>query len=87
MTDKEIKEVFFKMTRTPDGRVLYGYQNLDEAVSRYKYFREWLKKEIPDFTEEEIIKYYKKNNQLKKLFEWSGHEEFLKVLEIYKNKD
>jgi hypothetical protein len=81
MTDKEIKEMLFKMTRFPDGRVLHGYQDLDESVRRYKHFKEWLKEEIPDFTEEEIIKYYKKSNQLKRLFDWSSHQEFLKILE------
>lgn len=81
MTEEEIKEMFFKMTRTKDGRVLHGFQDLDEVVSRYKYFREWLREEIPDFTEEEIIKYYKKRSQIKRLFDWSGLQEFLEVLE------
>jgi ADP-dependent phosphofructokinase/glucokinase len=81
MKDEEIKEMLFKMTRTTDGRVLHGYQDLDEAVRRYKYFKEWLKIEIPDFTEEEIVKYWRKHSQIKKVFDWSGADEFLRILE------
>lgn len=81
MTDEDIKEMLFKMTRTTCGRVLNGYQDLDESLQRYKYFKEWLKTEIPDFSTEEIIKYYKKMYQIKRLFDFSGHGEFLTLLE------
>ena len=81
MADKDIKEMLFKMTRTTCGKVLHGYQDLDNSLQRYKYFKEWLKTEIPDFTESEIVKYYFNQYQLKRLFDWSDHELFLKILE------
>ena len=81
MTDKDIKEMLFKMTRTTCGKISHGYQDLNESLQRYKDFKEWLKTEIPDFTESEIVKYYFNQYQLKRLFDWSGHELFLKILE------
>lgn len=86
MTDQEIKQKFHDLTRTKDRRILHGFDNLDEVLSRYNDFKLWLKETCPDFTEEEIIKFYRKSSQIKNIYSWYGLSEFLSVLEL-ENKD
>ena len=82
MTDQEIKQKFHNSTRTKDGKVLNGFDDLDEVLERYKYFKLWLKETCPDFTEEEIIKFHRKSSQIKNIYSWHNVSEFLSVLEL-----
>jgi hypothetical protein len=73
-TSKEGKKSLFADIGSPDN-------NYSSFKSRYSLFKDWIKDEIPNFTSEEIIKYHKYNQEIKKVRNWYAFDRMLTILE------
>jgi|GEM_PF-4549337 hypothetical protein len=78
---KSLDDLIIKMGTTKDGYKISGVGEPDDFKSRMKYFKEFLKKELPEFTEEDILKFDKHFQKFRKIYEWYGAEYFLTAME------
>lgn len=78
---KSLDDLITKMGTTKDGYKIIGVGEPDDFKSRLKYFKEFLKKELPEFTEEDILKFDKHFQKFRKIYEWYGVEYFLTAME------
>lgn len=78
---KSLDDLITKMGTTKDGYKISGVGEPDDFKSRLKYFKEFLKKELPEFSEEEILKFDKHFHKFRKIYEWYGSEYFLNAME------
>lgn len=49
---------------------------------RYEMFKEIIKRDIPELTTEEIIKFHKYFHKFKEIYNWNGFDLMLRILEI-----
>lgn len=78
---KSLDDLITKMGTTKDGCKNIGVGEPDDFKSRLRYFKEFLKKELPDFTEEDILKFDKHFQKFRKIYNWNGCEYFLVAIE------
>jgi len=78
---KSLDDLINKMGTTKDGYKINGVGEPDDFKSRFKYFKEFLKRELPEFTEEDILKFDKHFQKFRKIYEWCGAEYFLTAME------
>lgn len=78
---KSLDDLIIKMGTTKDGYKLSEVGEPNEFKSRFNYFKEHLKTEIPELTEEEILKFDKYYHKFKSVFVWYGAQYFLTALE------
>lgn len=78
---KSLDDLIIKMGTTKDGYKLSEVGSPSEFKLRFKHFKEHLKKEIPELTEEEILKFDKYYHKFKSVFVWHGAQYFLAALE------
>jgi hypothetical protein len=78
---KSLDDLITKMGTTKDGYKISGVGEPDDFKSRMKYFKEFLKRELPEFTEEEVLKLDKNFQKFRKIYEWYGAEYFLTAME------
>jgi hypothetical protein len=78
---KSLDDLITKMGTTKDGYKISGVGEPDDFKSRLKYFKEFLKKELPEFSEEEVLKFDKHFQKFRKIYEWYGAEYFLNAME------
>ena len=69
---KSLDDLITKMNNTGDP---------DDFKLRLKHFKEFLKKELPEFSEKEILKYDRHLQKLRKIYDWKGAENFLIAIE------
>jgi len=78
---KSLDDLITKMGTTKDGYKISGVGEPDGFKSRLKSFKEFLKKELPEFTEEDILKFDKHFQKFRKIYEWDGAGYFLNAME------
>jgi len=78
---KSLDDLITKMGTTKDGYKNIGVGEPDDFKSRLSYFKEFLKKELPEFTEEDILKFDKHFQKFRKIYGWHGAEYFLIAME------
>ena len=78
---KSLDDLITKMGTTKDGYKISGVGEPDDFKSRLKYFKEFLKKDLPEFSEEEVLKFDKHFQKFRKIYEWYGAEYFLNAIE------
>lgn len=78
---KSLDDLITKMGTTKDGYKISGVGELDDFKSRMKYFKEFLKKELPEFSDEDILKFDKHFQKFRKIYEWYSVEYFLTAME------
>lgn len=78
---KSLDDLIIKMGTTKDGYKTNGVGEPDDFKSRMEGFKEFLKKELPEFTEEDILKFDKHFQKFRKIYEWYGAEYFLTIME------
>ena len=78
---KSLDDLITKMGTTKDGYKISGVGEPDDFKSRMKYFKEFLKMELPEFTEEDVLKFDKHFQKFRKIYEWYGAEYFLTAME------
>lgn len=78
---KSLDDLIVKMGTTKDGYKISDVGEPDDFKSRMKYFKEFLKRELPEFTEEDILKFDKHFQKFRKIYEWRGAEYFLTAME------
>jgi hypothetical protein len=78
---KSLDDLITKMGTTKDGYKISGVGEPDDFKSRMKYFKEFLKEELPEFTEEDVLKFDKHFQKFRKIYEWYGAEYFLTAME------
>jgi hypothetical protein len=84
---KNFDELIIKMGETPSGQKISEVVDTEEFKRRLNAFRSFLKEELSDFSEEEILKNYKSLEEFKKMMEWSGHHYLMAVIEFIANRD
>ena len=78
---KSLDDLITKMGTTNDGYKISGVGEHDNFNSRLKYFKEFLKRELPEFSEVEVLKFDKHFQKFKKIYEWYGSEYLLTAME------
>lgn len=78
---KSLDDLITKMGTTKDGHKISGVGEPEDFKSRLKYFKEFLKKELPEFTEKDILKFDKHFQKFKKIYGWHGVDYFLTAME------
>lgn len=78
---KSLDDLITQMGTNKDGCKNIGVGEPDDFKSRLRYFKEFLKKELPEFTEEDILKFDKHFQKFRKIYEWYGAEYFLTAME------
>lgn len=78
---KSLDDLITKMGTTKDGYKISGVGEPDDFKARFKYFKEFLKKELPEFSVEDILKFDKHFQKFRKIYEWYGAEYFLNAME------
>ena len=78
---KSLDDLITKMSTTKDGYEICCIGEPDDFKLRFRYFKEFLKKEIPELTEKEILKFDKHFQKFKRIYEWYGVEYFLTAME------
>ena len=78
---KSLDDLIIKMGTTKDGYKISGVGEPNDFKSRLVYFKEYLKKELPEFTEEDILKFDKHFQKFRNIYEWYGAEYFLTAME------
>ena len=56
-------------------------KDVDKFKLRFEYFKDFLKTELPELTEEEILKFDKYFYDFQKIYEWYNIENLLTALE------
>lgn len=78
---KSLDDLIIKMRTTKNGNIVSSIEEPNIFKSRLKHFKQFLKKELPEFSEQEILKFDKYFYKLKKIYEWRDIEYFLAVIE------
>ena len=78
---KSIDDLIIKMGTTKDGHKISGVGAPKDFKLRMGLFKEFLKKELPEFSEEEILKIDKHFHTIRKIYDWYGAEYFLTAIE------
>lgn len=78
---QSLDDLITKMGTTKDGYKISGVGEVDDFKSRMVSFKDFLKKELPEFTEEEILKFDKYFQKFRKIYEWHSVEYFLTAME------
>lgn len=78
---KSLDNLITKISTTRNGLKNISVGDPDDFKSRFKHFKEFLKEELPEFTEEDILKFDKHFPKFKKIYEWYGAEYFLTAME------
>lgn len=78
---KSLDDLITKMGTTKDGYKISGVGEPDDFKLRMNSFKEFLKMELPEFTEEEILKFDKHFHKFRKIYEWYGAEYLLTAME------
>lgn len=78
---KSLDDLIAKMGTTKDGYKISGVGEPHIFKSRLESFKEFLSKEFPEFTEEEILKFDKYFQKIKKIYDWYGSEYLLAAIE------
>lgn len=81
-----LEELVNIIGRTKDGRIISDVGEYNTFKNRFESFKEMLKQNFPDFTEEEILKFTEHSYRLNKIYEWYGAEQLLKALEYESKK-
>ena len=81
---KNIDEFIDRMCSDKDGKRLNLSEigTNEEFKSRFESFKEFIKDDLPNFNEQEVIKFYKHYNEFSKLYQWFGHHSLIKLLEF-----
>jgi hypothetical protein len=74
LNNTESLEQFFK---------LFNNENLSD---NYIYFKEYLNKELPEFSHDEILKFDFFFTKLKEIYEWHNIHEFMAAMEFEERK-
>lgn len=78
-------EVMERLKTTDDFLSLAQMDSVEK--NRFDYFRSWLGKEFPDFSEEDLLKMYIYHHLIRPILEWEGHHRLMALLEFeLKNK-
>lgn len=80
-----LDDLIIKMGTTKDGQKVHGFGDPDSFKQRLSHFREYLKRELPEFSEEEILRIDLHFHKIKKIYEWYGSMDLLVALE-YENR-
>ena len=78
---KSLDDLITKMGTTKDGYKISGVGEPDYFKLQLKYFKDFLKRELPEFTKEDILKFDKHFQKFVKIYEWYGAEYFLTAME------
>lgn len=78
---KSLDDLITKMGTTENGRKIVGVDELEGFKVRLNGFRDFLNKELPSFTEPEILKIDKHFQKLKGLYGWYGVRYLLTAME------
>lgn len=78
---KSLDDLINIMGTTVNGNRIIDVGEPEEFKSRLKLFREFIQNELPEFTEEEILKYDKYYHNLNKIYEWVGSYYLLTAIE------
>jgi hypothetical protein len=70
------------LIETKDGRKINIVGDIDTFKSTLESFKEYLGKELPDFSNEEILKFDMQFHKLKKIYEWHNVHYLLAALEF-----
>jgi hypothetical protein len=78
---KSLDDLITKMGTTTDGYKISDVGEPDVFKSRMAHFKEFLRRELPEFTEEEILKFDKYFQKFRKIYDWYSAEYFLTAME------
>ena len=78
---KSLDDLIVLMGTTKDGYKISGVGEPHEFKSRLDWFKEYLKIELPEFSEEELLKFDKYFYKLRKMYEWHDLHHFLSAIE------
>ncbi len=90
---KSIEEILDKITTTKEGvrqhfaEIGSPDDNYRSFKSRYNMFKEVTARDLPMFSEEEIIKFHKNYHAFKEIYNWNGFDYMLTILEWENLKD
>lgn len=79
---KSLDDLITKMGTTKEGFKIKEVGDPDDFKRRFKYFKEFLKKELPELSEEDILKFDNHFHKFRKIYEeWKGVDYFLTAME------
>ncbi len=84
---KSLDDLIIKMGTTTEGLKLSDVGEPNDFKFRFKYFKEFLKEELPDLSNEEILKFDKYFYAFKQIYEWHGAHYFLTAIEYEVRND
>jgi hypothetical protein len=65
---------------------LFGLFNNDNLLDNYNYFKEYLSKELPHLTHDDILKFDYFFSKIKEIYEWHNIHEFMAGIEFEERK-
>lgn len=83
---ESLDDLITKMGTTKDGFKISGVDEPHIFKQRLESFREFLKTEFPEFTEEDILTFSNLFQKFKKIYEWHGVEYLLAAMEYESRK-
>lgn len=78
---ESLDDLITKMGTTKDGFKISGVDEPHIFKQRLESFREFLKTEFPEFTEEDILMFDKYFHKFKMIYEWTSAQYFLAAME------
>lgn len=78
---ESLDDLIYKMSHTLDGREIHGVGNIEAFKQRFDMFKEFLKRNIPELTFEEILKFHEYHEKFRSIYEWCNVEYLLTALE------
>lgn len=82
-----LDDLWYKMT--DGGKINYsGIGSCEEFKNRFYFYRQYLQKELPELTEEEVLRFDEIFHKFKKaVYSFYGFDHYLAALEFIKNKE
>jgi hypothetical protein len=74
------------ISKSPSGSMISEVGSPDVFLHRYKLFKERLQEELPEFTSDKILEFYKIEFKFREIYKWSGHHFLMAGLEFEKRK-
>lgn len=78
---KSVDDLLDKINTTVNGEHTFEIVDKDDFLNRLKSFKSYLKKDLQDFTIDEVLKYYQNTMLLRSIFNWYDLPNFMRVIE------
>ena len=78
---KSLDDLINKMGTTKEGFKISDVGEPADFKLRFNSFKEFLKKELPEFSEEDILKFDNYFHKFRNIYSWNGADYFLTAME------